>query len=66
MHATGLVVDQNGKKYFKIKNSWGTDNDCGGYLYCSPSYFRYKTLNIFIHKNALPKELAKKLNIIQN
>lgn len=66
MHATGLVVDQNGKKYFKIKNSWGTDNDCGGYLYCSPSYFRYKTLNIYIHKNALPKELAKKLNIIQN
>ncbi len=66
MHATGLVVDQNGKKYFKIKNSWGTDNDCGGYLYCSPSYFRYKTLNIYIHKNALPKDLAKKLNITQN
>lgn len=66
MHATGIVMDQNGKKYFKIKNSWGTDNDCGGYLYCSPSYFRYKTLNIYIHKSALPKDLAKKLNITQN
>lgn len=66
MHATGIVIDQNGKKYFKIKNSWGTDNDCGGYLYCSPAYFRYKTLNIYIHKSALPKELAKKLNISQN
>ena len=27
MHATGLVKDQNGNTYFKIKNSWGTGND---------------------------------------
>lgn len=66
MHATGVVTDQNGTKYFKIKNSWGTDNDCGGYLYCSMSYFRYKTINIYIHKNALPAELAKRLGIVQN
>lgn len=66
MHATGLVQDQNGKFYFKIKNSWGTENDCGGYLYCSLSYFRYKTINIYIHKNALPKDLAKRLGIVQN
>jgi bleomycin hydrolase len=63
MHATGLVKDQNGNTYFKIKNSWGTGNDCGGYLYCSMPYFRYKTLNIFIHKNAIPKDIAKKLGI---
>ncbi len=66
MHATGLVSDQNGNFYFKIKNSWGTLNDCAGYLYCSMSYFRYKTINIYIHKNALPKDLAKKLGIVQN
>ncbi len=66
MHATGLVSDQNGKKYFRIKNSWGTQNDCGGYLFCSMSYFRYKTINIYIHKNAIPKDLAKKLGIVQN
>ncbi len=65
MHATGLVSDQNGNLYFKIKNSWGTVNDCGGYLYCSMSYFRYKTINIYIHKSALPKDLAKKLGITQ-
>ncbi len=66
MHATALMVDQLGNKYFKIKNSWGTGNDCAGYLYCSMNYFRYKTLNIYVHKNALPKELAKKLGISQN
>ncbi|MES2618804.1 MAG: C1 family peptidase [Bacteroidota bacterium] len=63
MHATAIVVDQNGNKYFKIKNSWGTGNDCAGYLYCSMPYFRYKTLNIYIHKSALPKDIAKKLGL---
>jgi len=66
MHATALMTDQFGNKYFKIKNSWGTANDCAGYLYCSMSYFRYKTLNIYVHKSALPKDLAKKLGITQN
>ncbi len=63
MHAVGLYIDQDGNNYFKIKNSWGTDNYCGGYLYCSMPYFRYKTMNIYIHKDALPAALKKKLNI---
>jgi bleomycin hydrolase len=66
MHATGLFKDQNGNNYFKIKNSWGTKNDCGGYLYCSMPYFRYKTINIYIHKKAIPKDIAKKLGVSQN
>jgi bleomycin hydrolase len=65
MHATGLYTDQLGYNYFKIKNSWGSGNDCQGYLYCSMPYFRHKTINIYLHKNALPKELAKKLGITQ-
>jgi len=64
MHITGLYTDQNGTKYFKVKNSWGTNyNDCDGYFYASFPYVRYKTMNILIHKNAIPKDIKKKLGI---
>ncbi len=71
MHATGMVKDQNGKIYFLIKNSWGTkSNDYDentkkydGYFFASEAYMKYKTINIYIHKDALMPELKKKLNI---
>ena len=64
MHITGLYKDQNGTKYFKVKNSWGTSyNDCDGYFYASFPYVRYKTMNILIHKDGIPKDIKKKLGI---
>ncbi len=62
MHLTGIVEDQNGTRYYITKNSWDDDsNDKGGYLYMSESYLRLNTVAIMIHKDALPKKLAKKL-----
>ncbi len=64
MHITGLSKDQNGTKYYKTKNSWGTGrSDHGGYLHMSESYMRLHTVAIMVHKDALPKAIAKKLNI---
>ncbi len=64
MHLTGIVEDQNGTKYYVTKNSWGTErNDNGGYLNMSDSFVRAKTMYVMVHKDALPRELRKKLNI---
>lgn len=63
MHAVGLYKDQNGTRYLLIKNSWGTGNDCDGYFYASEAFFKYKTINIYLHKDALSKDLKKKLNM---
>ncbi|TBN03974.1 aminopeptidase [Hyunsoonleella flava] len=64
MHITGILKDQNGTKYYKVKNSWGTDasrNANGGYVYFSESYMRLKAISITVHKDAVAKALAKKL-----
>lgn len=63
MHIVGLYKDQNGTNYFLVKNSWGTGNYPEGYLYVSENYFKYKTINIYIHKDGLSKDLKKKLKL---
>lgn len=66
MHITGILRDQNGTKYYKVKNSWGTDerrNANGGYVYFSEAYMRLKAISITVHKDAVPQATAKKLNL---
>ena len=59
----GLAKDQDGKEYFMMKNSWGNYNKYQGKAYISKAYIAYKTLNILINKNAIPKKIAKKLGL---
>ncbi|HLP55169.1 MAG TPA: C1 family peptidase [Fluviicola sp.] len=63
MHIVGMYKDQNGTRFFLVKNSWGTDNLPQGYLYVSEHYFRLKTINIYLHKDALTKDVRSKLKI---
>ena len=63
MHIVGLYKDQKGTKYFLVKNSWGTGNYPEGFLYVSESYFKWKTINVYLHKDGLTKDMKKKLNI---
>jgi bleomycin hydrolase len=61
MHIIGISKDQNGTPYYITKNSWGTGNVFQGYLHISEQYVRAKTVAIMVHKDALPKEISKKL-----
>lgn len=63
MHIVGMAKDQNGKVFFRVKNSWGTSNPGNGYFYASEPYFAYKTTSIMLNKKAIPADIAKKLGI---
>ena len=63
MHITGMVKDQEGNIYYKVKNSWDTNNIYDGYFYASEPFVLLKTMNIMLNKHTLPKELKKKLGI---
>jgi bleomycin hydrolase len=63
MQIIGLAKDQNGKVYYKVKNSWGNYNNYDGYFYASKPYVRYKTTSIMVNKNAIPDDIRKKLGI---
>ncbi|MCQ2237554.1 MAG: C1 family peptidase, partial [Bacteroidales bacterium] len=63
MHIVGMATDQNGTEYYIVKNSWNVGNPYKGYLYVSKAFYAYKTMDIMIHKNAVPSDLKKKLGI---
>lgn len=63
MHVIGKAMDQNGTPYFIVKNSWNKYNKFGGYFYASYPYMALKTMDILVHKNAIPKDIRKKLGI---
>ncbi len=64
MQIFGTAKDQNGKRYYMVKNSWGTlRSDYKGIWYISEAFMQYKTNDVLVHKNAIPKDLRKKLGI---
>ncbi|MBN2668755.1 MAG: aminopeptidase [Bacteroidales bacterium] len=64
MHITGIAKDQNGNKYYIVKNSWSDKgNDYKGYFYASEAFVKLKTIDFMIHKDALSKDMKKKLSI---
>lgn len=63
MEIVGTAEDQDGNRYYKVKNSWDTNHVYGGFFYVSEPYFLAKTLNLYVNKAALPAAIAKKLAI---
>ena len=63
MVIVGKAVDQNGNKYFKVQNSWDTNQLYHGYFYVSEAYFKAKTLDIYVNKEVIPTAIAKKMGL---
>ena len=63
MQIYGIAKDQDGTKYYLVKNSWGEAGAYKGIWYASEAFVKYKTTSIMIHKDALPKDIAKKLRL---
>ena len=64
MHIVGLSKDTEGKNCFYTKNSWGAaSNNFGGYLHLTEDYVRLKTIAIVVNKEAIPKQIRKKLDL---
>lgn len=59
----GMAKDQNGREYYMVKNSWGTTGDYKGIWYMTKNFIVAKTMDFHINKNALPKDIRKKLGI---
>lgn len=48
MEIVGLAHDQHGRRFFLCKNSWGTANRYGGFMFLSENYVRMKTIAVVL------------------
>ena len=55
------AMDDQGKPYYKVKNSWGPQGDYQGIWYMSRDYMMLNTTYLFLNRNALPESLRKQV-----
>jgi aminopeptidase C len=59
----GIAKDQTGREYYMVKNSWGETGDYKGIWYMSKNFIAANTMDFMINKNAVPKDIRKKLGM---
>ena len=63
MQIYGIAKDQNGTKYYLVKNSWGETGKYKGIWYASEAFVKYKTTSITVNKSGVPASISKKLGL---
>lgn len=63
MEIVGTATDQNGNRYYKVKNSWDTNQKYDGFFYVSEPYFLAKTINVYVHRDAIPAATRRRLGL---
>lgn len=63
MLIVGIAHDQNGNKYYKVKNSWTANYGYEGYWYCSEAFVRLHTMFFTVNKEALSSDIKTKLGL---
>lgn len=63
MHIVGMATDGEGRKYYKVKNSYGPKQTFGGYYYVSAPYLRGKTIEITVNREAADPELLRRCGL---
>lgn len=61
MLIVGIAHDQNGTKYYKVKNSWGETGPYAGYWYCSEQFVKLHTVFFTVNKAAFSDAMKDKL-----
>ena len=63
MVIVGTATDQEGNPFYKVQNSWGESGPYKGFYYFSRPFVEYKTMDIMVNKNVVPKEILKKIGL---